>query len=127
MTTGVRRDRWKTWTGMLLAFLPISCLQNSAPKITSSSKGETHDEPGLIREFAAHQKPIHGMSCHPDRKSIFSVSMDGTIRMWEIATGKLIREFKDEGKWPLDAVLSVACSPHGEAIITGSGDGVVRL
>ncbi|MFM8909993.1 MAG: WD40 repeat domain-containing protein, partial [Gemmatimonadota bacterium] len=61
----------------------------------------------------------------PDGKTIASSgSHDGTIRLWDAATGKPLGE-------PLrgheSSVSSVAFSPDGKTIASGSGDKTIRL
>jgi RNA polymerase sigma factor (sigma-70 family) len=58
-----------------------------------------------------------------DGKKVLTASQDGTIREWELATGKPLRRFPGQqscGK-------SVAVSPDGHLLATGGGDGTVRL
>src|SRR5206468_1205333 len=47
---------------------------------------------------------------------------DHTSRLWEVATGKEIRRFKDPA-----TAHSVAFSPDGKNVLTGSSDGTSRL
>jgi WD40 repeat protein len=60
----------------------------------------------------------------PDGKTLASSSDDGTIRLWDIATGRPIGS-------PLtghtDAVYSVAFSPDGKTLASGSDDHTIRL
>ena len=45
------------------------------------------------------------------------------VRLWEAATGQLIRTFKGHA----DAVSSVAFSPDGTRLLSGSADKTLRL
>ena len=64
------------------------------------------------------------MAFSPDGKTLASGSNDGTVRLWDVATGRPIGE-------PLTGhtglVYSVAFSPDGKTLASGSGDGTVRL
>lgn len=59
----------------------------------------------------------------PDGKSVLSGSWDGTVRLWDITSGKLTKEFKEHK----GHVVTVAFSPDGKTIATGGNDGSVKL
>jgi WD40 repeat protein len=61
--------------------------------------------------------------CLPISITIASGSGDGSVRIWEAATGRQLRELKGHGLW----VWSVAFSPDGTTIASGSGDRSVRI
>jgi WD40 repeat protein len=59
----------------------------------------------------------------PDSKTIISGGFDKTVRIWDVATGKL--------RYPIlqhDApISSLTFSPKGETIASGSQDGIIKL
>ena len=60
----------------------------------------------------------------PDSETLASGSADGTIGLWNVATGHRMRSrLSSQG----GKVLSVAFSPHGEALASGSANGTIRL
>ena len=64
------------------------------------------------------------MAFSPDGKTLASGNNDGTIRLWDVATGRPIGQ-------PLTghtgSFLSVAFSPDGKTLASGNGDGTIRL
>ena len=52
-----------------------------------------------------------------------SGSGDNTVRLWEVASGKLLRTLEGHK----DAVLSVVFYLSGRTLASGSGDNTVRL
>jgi WD40 repeat protein len=58
---------------------------------------------------------------HPDGKHALSASRDGFVRMWELETGKEVKQFKAPGKWA--DCLSV--SKDGKFLAIGGTPSVV--
>src|SRR5262249_19069833 len=68
----------------------------------------------------------------PDGKQLVSASLDRTLKLWDGATGNLVREFKayDEKKFPKghhDGVFCLAISPDGKRLATDSSDRSLKL
>ncbi len=80
--------------------------------------------------LAGHKEAVTSAAVSPDGRFAVSVSgdptyasQDSTLRLWELGTGHLFREFdwkQGQGYW------SVAFSPDGRFAITGSLDGTLR-
>ena len=49
--------------------------------------------------------------------------MDGTIKIWDANTGECLKTLRGHSDW----VLSVAYSPDGTKIISGSFDETVKI
>jgi WD40 repeat protein len=90
----------------------------------------------LLREIIAHptmnQTAIYCVAFSPDDKQVVSGSMDQSLKLFNVADGKLVREFKaykekvfDKGHQ--DSVLSVAFSPDGKQIASGSMDKAIKV
>ena len=63
-----------------------------------------------------HAKAICDVTFSPDGTRVLSGSADKTLKMWDAATGQLMRTFVHLGP-----VCSVAFSPDGKRVLTGSG------
>ena len=75
-----------------------------------------------------HVDWVTSVAFSPDGKTLVSGSHDGTLIIWDLATGKQIRAIEDHrqhGK-PFE-VISVAFSPDGKRVASSSSDKTVRV
>ena len=49
----------------------------------------------LVRKFNGHSNSIRDMCFSPDNKRIASIALDGTLRIWNVKTGKELMRFSD--------------------------------
>ena len=82
---------------------------------------DTHGEAPLFR-FSGHTRPLTSVSFLPGDSRILTASMDGTARIWDVATGlELARMETPEG-----AIWDAVHDPVSGRIFTAGGDGVIR-
>jgi WD40 repeat protein len=76
---------------------------------------------GEERRFEGHTKGACGVAFSPDGRYALSGGGDGTVRLWEVATGREVRRFSGPPNRHLEGV---AFSPDGRQALTAScGDG----
>jgi WD40 repeat protein len=75
------------------------------------------------RVLTGHQGPVLGVAFSPDGGRLVSISHDGTVRLWEAATGREIAVGREHG----GSVLVVVVSQDGSRLASGGDDGTVRL
>ena len=70
-----------------------------------------------------HNSPVRGVAFSPDSQTLASGGEDGTVRLWDAATGTL----KNTLIGHTGQVLSVAFSPDSTTLASGGEDGTVWL
>ncbi|GAB4575916.1 MAG: hypothetical protein Kow0077_29800 [Anaerolineae bacterium] len=75
-------------------------------------------------EVNAHpQGRVLALAFSPDSRLLASAGQDGTVRVWESATGREVMAFRGHPQ----AVLSLAFAPNGRLLASGGADGAVML
>jgi WD40 repeat protein len=80
-------------------------------------------DPALERVFTGHTDGVRGCAFSPDGHYALSASRDQTLRLWEIATGREIRQFIGHN----GEIEACAFSPDGRSALSASGDDTLRL
>ena len=70
----------------------------------------------------SHAGVIWSVAFSPDGKTLATGNANGTVQLWDVATGQQIAALRTTG-----AVYSVAFSPDGTMLATGSYDGTAQL
>jgi WD40 repeat protein len=82
----------------------------------------TADDPRLVVQLGQHGD-INSVAFSRDGKLALSGSDDGSVVLWDAATGREIRMFDGHA----GEVASVAFSPDGKQVLTGNSDDTARL
>lgn len=70
-----------------------------------------------------HNAPVNSIAFSPDGKYLASGGADQTIKLWEVATGKLLHTFRGHRS----SVLAVKFSPDGANIASASADATIKI
>lgn len=83
----------------------------------SAAVPPTGQYPRLVVQ-SGHARRITAMTFSPHNTILATGSEDGTVRLWWVTTGQLLRTFEISAYW----VHSLAFSPNGCMLAIGSGD-----
>ncbi|HEV2237240.1 MAG TPA: hypothetical protein VGR57_11320, partial [Ktedonobacterales bacterium] len=114
------RGRAIAAVGVLLALVGAGCASTTARTRPSSTTVPTAAAVKLVYTFTGHAGRVTALAW---RQQIASGSLDGTVQVWNPATGALARDYRAHG----NPVLAVAWSPDGALLASGDSDGVVRV
>ncbi|KAG2757702.1 WD40 repeat-like protein, partial [Suillus brevipes Sb2] len=76
------------------------------------------------QKFKGHTESVSGVIHLPGGQRIITCSDDGSLREWNLESGKQMGEDWNDGE---SGVRSIALSPDGKKVVSGSDDGAVRL
>ncbi|KAG2060740.1 WD40 repeat-like protein [Suillus hirtellus] len=92
----------------------------------SLSRVKRKEAPAITpcQKFQGHTDCVYGAMHLPGGQRIMTCSWDGSLRVWNLKSGKQIRDDWRDGE---SEVSTIALSPDGKKVVSGSEDGGVRL
>ncbi len=104
----------------------IAALLGFAIPVQAQSKDDALPS-GAIARLGEVRYPgvgrVFSVAFAPDGKTLLAGAWDGSIRLWDVATGKEIRQYTGHRGW----VRSVAFSPDGKIFASGGKDKIIRI
>ena len=77
-----------------------------------------------VRVFSGHTEFISALECSPNGKILASADGAGSIILWDLAKGTMIKRCRGHGK---GGIWSLSFSVESTVLISGGADGTVRL
>jgi WD40 repeat protein len=104
--------------GLALGLTLMAALALPAP-------ADAQDRPKIeIVPRVSHGGPITSAAFSPDGARVVTASYDTTLKLWDVATGRLIRTFVRHSNEGLIRHVAVAFSPDGTRVVSGCVDGM---
>lgn len=86
------------------------------------------EQPHIFWQVGGHTRPIYDVALSPDGSQAASASEDGTIKIWNISTGRLVSTLTDstENFNPAFPMYGVSFAPDGQSIWGATIGGAVE-
>ncbi|MDZ8138382.1 MAG: serine/threonine-protein kinase [Nostoc sp. DedQUE04] len=97
--------------------------QNSPSKNNAILSQISLGKVSLANTLQGHENSVLSVAISPDGKTIASSGDDGTIKLWNLATGKLIASLKGH----FQQVNVVVISPDGKLLVSASDDNTIKI
>lgn len=78
------------------------------------------------KQVTGHSGPVHGIAWHPGGTRLATHGLDGTVRVWDAATGEQAGQLGEVLEYP-DEVTGLRWCPDGETIATAFVFGGIRI
>jgi len=78
---------------------------------------------GLLDELSGHEDSITGLAASDSEYTVYSVSNDGSLRVWNLVSRKQVLNLTAERSF----LTCVACSADANRVATGGSNGEVRI
>lgn len=99
----------------------------SAPTAPAATQPAPPPKPfEVIHQLKGHGELVYSVAISPDGKWLASGSFDKTVRLWDLASGKLIKTFGGAAGHQ-NQVLSVQFSPDQRVLASSGSDNVIKF
>lgn len=80
----------------------------------------------VVGSFRGHSQPVYAVALTPDGKKLVTGSLDATVRLWDVASGREENVFAAPAGHTKQ-VLALATHPEGRIVASAGGDGAIKF
>src|SRR5579872_2878409 len=110
------------WRKSMRAFWHSAVLLGALVTALAADRGLA-EEPKARAPLQADKRRVYCVAFSPDGKTLASSGADATIKLWDVATGKITATLDEK----TGHIQSVAFSPDGKTLASGSLNGTIKL
>ncbi|MBZ0307921.1 MAG: WD40 repeat domain-containing protein, partial [Anaerolineae bacterium] len=114
--------RYDTDLALALAWQAVAL--NPTSDLAQTALSQSAYAPGTVRQYVGHTAPVWRVAFSPGDQTFLSGGTDGTLILWNTATGAIIHQIKDD---QIRGYIKVAFSPDGHTAIYGGDSGMLGL
>jgi GTPase SAR1 family protein/uncharacterized CHY-type Zn-finger protein len=110
----------------IMSELPDTIIESAKKEITIKQTQKQQIEKSKIMKplvLKGHSEAVYAIVITPNGKQIISGSMDRTLRVWDLASGRCLTTLEGHS----DLVEAIVITPDGKQIISGSDDTRLRV
>jgi WD40 repeat protein len=82
---------------------------------------------GVVRGIGGHLAAVRGVAVSADGRYVLTGGDDATLRIWNIETGKEVKQFEPRGLHGQQPIIAVAFSNDGRFVLAGRKDTSVAI
>lgn len=103
---------------VLIIFAVIAAIVGGAYILTAGA-----GEPRLLHTLGGHTIAVRGLVFTPDGRTLVSCGQEGTVKLWDTASGTETATLRSKQ----EGILGAALAPDGKTLATGGTDQTTRL
>ncbi|MEH2059517.1 MAG: WD40 repeat domain-containing protein [Nostoc sp.] len=97
--------------------------KSEIPRLQPITASLTSPGGNLVRILTGHNDSVNAVAIAPDGQTAVSASVDNTLKLWDLETGKEISTLRGHK----DSVNTVVITPDGQTAVSASSDNTLKL
>ncbi|RMG36563.1 MAG: hypothetical protein D6725_10385 [Planctomycetota bacterium] len=113
----------RVWSEEILKPAPAASRQSAEKDAQNPKEAAAQPQPKPQRDLKGHSRPVRALRRHPKTAAqILSCSEDGTVRLWDVRNGRVLRTWNHGAP-----VADIAVLGDGSRLASAAANGTARL